>query len=140
MGRIPTNSGPNLMGSVRVMSKTVFLFSFRFVFCFVFLGLGGLGGGFGAPGGGVRTGRSGGKATAGTCAKKNTPRSTKTTTRTTKTRKTKQKNKKTLFRSGPVRKIREACRNNFRLFSPRSEPWVQSYTNKLYFVIPHPYR
>ena len=31
----------------------MFLFSFRFVFCFVFVGLGGPGGGVGAPGGGL---------------------------------------------------------------------------------------
>ena len=31
------------------------------------------GGGFGAPGGGFRTGRSSGKATAGTCAQKTSP-------------------------------------------------------------------
>ena len=34
-------------------------------------GFGGPGGGFGGPGGGFRTGRSSGKATAGTGAKKN---------------------------------------------------------------------
>ena len=45
---------------------------------------GGPGGGLGGPGGGFRTGRSSGKATAGTCAKKTTPRTTQTTTRTTK--------------------------------------------------------
>ena len=43
---------------------------------------GGPGGGFGGPGGGFRTGRSSGKATAGTGAKKTTPRTTKTTTGT----------------------------------------------------------
>ena len=52
---------------------------------------GGPGGGLGGPGGGFRTGRSSGKATAGTCAKKNHPQDhpnypqdTKNTTRTTK--------------------------------------------------------
>ena len=45
----------------------------------------GPGGVFGGPGGGFRTGRSSGKAAAGTCAKKNTPRTTKTMTRTTRT-------------------------------------------------------
>ena len=38
--------------------------------------------GFGGPGGGFRTGRSSGKATAGTGAKKTTPRTTQSTTGT----------------------------------------------------------
>ena len=45
-------------------------------------GFGAPGGGFGGPGGGFRTGRSSGKATAGTGAKKTTPRTTQTTTGT----------------------------------------------------------
>ena len=44
---------------------------------------GGPGGGLGGPRGGFRTGRSSGKATAGTCAKKNIPRTTQATPRTT---------------------------------------------------------
>ena len=40
--------------------NSVFLL-FCFVFCFVFYGLGGTGGGFGAPGGGFSDNRSGGK-------------------------------------------------------------------------------
>ena len=39
------------------------------------------GGGFGRPGGGFRTGRSSGKATAGTGAKKTTPMTTETKTK-----------------------------------------------------------
>ena len=62
----------------------MFLLGFRFVFCFVFVGLGGPGGGFGASGGGFRTGTSGGKPPL-LPVLNNHPRTTQTTNMTTKT-------------------------------------------------------
>ena len=64
---------------------------FCFVFCFVFYGLGGTGGGFGAPGGGFSDSRSSGKPPLLPVLKTHTHRSTKTTTRTTQTNKNKSK-------------------------------------------------
>ena len=71
-------------------------------------GFGGPGGGFDAPGGGFRTGTSSGKPLLLPVLKKPPPGAPKPPPGPPKPKKTKQKteqkNKKTLFRSDPVRK------------------------------------
>ena len=65
-----------------IWEKDLFFHCFVCLLCLLVFSFDSPGGGFGAPGGGLETGRSSGNATAGAGAQQATPRSTKIATRT----------------------------------------------------------
>ena len=79
-----------------------------------------LGGGFVGPGGGFRTSRSSGKATAGTCAKKE-PRTIKTAPRTTESNTTEKAKLKTPFEDS-----RHALLSTYAVFDGQSDVQVKN--------------